>query len=175
MAVAILMGMMTSACDSKVMELVKKEEPKVLSFDPDDSVQVDQLMRFYVEKEIIPKEALNCSPGENELYTFDCIGDDCFISNDFIDSASGTFFVEVSYETGSSGNNSIYICQRTEENFAILFSTEGQINSDLGEEAVVNGYKVVYVETTDHKNRIVFNGSEFTMEEIPSQDLVTQK
>ena len=50
---------------------------KLLSFDPADSVLVDQLMRFYLDSNIIPYEAIVCEDGKDGLYTFDCLSEDC--------------------------------------------------------------------------------------------------
>jgi len=177
LAAAILLGATLAACGSKVMDIITKEEPKLVSFDPTDSLQVDALMRFYIDSEIIPKEALTCeNKEEGDLYTYDCLNEDCFITNDFIDSTSATFFVEVAFETGSSGSNSIYICRHDKKGFSILFNTEGQINNDLAPEEIINGYKTVCVETIDHQSRIIFDGTQFILEELPEeQNLVTQK
>lgn len=158
----ILLTLLFGACRPKA------EAPeKLLSFDPADSVLVDQLMRFYLDSSLIPKEALACDVPESGLYTFDCLSENCFISQDFMqDSLSGVFFTEVSYETGSSGNNSIYICRRDADGFRILFSTEGQTDSYLGPDTLINGYKVLYIIRENQALRLFYNGTEFVTEEF---------
>ena len=152
---------------------------KLLSFDPADSVLVDQLMRFYLDSNIIPREALVCEHAEGGLYTFDCLSENCFISQDYLqDSTSGVFFTEVSYETGSSGNNNIYICHRDADGFRILFTTEGQTDSYLGPDTLINGYKVLYLIREDQTLRLYHNGTEFVTEEFtapaaPEEELLT--
>ena len=146
----------------------KTEAPeKLLSFDPADSVLVDQLMRFYLDSNIIPREAIVCDHSAGGLYTFDCLSENCFISQDYMqDSTSGVFFAEVSFETGSSGNNNIYICHRDADGFRILFSTEGQTDSYLGPDTLINGYKVLYLIREDQTLRLYHNGTEFVTEEF---------
>ena len=158
----------------------KTEAPeKLLSFDPADSVLVDQLMRFYLDSNIIPHEAIVCEHTEGGLYTFDCLSENCFISQDYMqDSLSGTFFTEVSFETGSSGNNNIYICQRDADGFHILFATEGQTDSYLGPDTLINGYKVLYLIRDDQNLRLYHNGTEFVTEEfsspiVPEEEMLT--
>ena len=152
---------------------------KLLSFDPADSVLVDQLMRFYLDSNIIPREALVCEHNEGGLYTFDCLSENCFISQDYMqDSTSGVFFTEVSFETGSSGNNNIYICQRDADGFHILFATEGQTDSYLGPDTLINGYKVLYLIREDQTLRLYHNGTEFVTEEfsspiVPEEEMLT--
>ncbi|MBQ7735703.1 MAG: hypothetical protein IJT61_07235, partial [Bacteroidales bacterium] len=63
---AIILTLLFSACRPKT------EAPaKLLSFDPADSVLVDQLMRFYLDSNIIPLEAIVCEHSNDGLYTFD--------------------------------------------------------------------------------------------------------
>ena len=137
------------------------------------------LMRFYLDSNIIPKEALTVNVPEGGLYTFDCLSENCFISQDFMqDSLSGTFFTEVSYETGSSGNNSIYICHRGADGFRILYTTEGQTDSYLGPDTLINGYKVLYIRTEEQTLRLFYNGTAFVTEEFispntPEEELLT--
>jgi hypothetical protein len=159
---AIVLTLLFGACRPKT------EEPeKLLSFDPADSVLVDLLMRFYLDSNIIPREALICEHAEGGLYTFDCLSENCFISQDYMqDSTSGVFFTEVSFETGSSGNNNIYICHRDADGFRILFSTEGQTDSYLGPDTLINGYKVLYLIREDQTLRLYHNGTEFVTEEF---------
>lgn len=166
-----------TACGDKNTPFKKTPEPKLISFDPHDSVQVDQLMRFYIENEIIPKEALACKHDSVQgLHTFDCLCEDCFITNDCIDADSCTFFVELDFDSGSSGNNGIHICQRTDEGFKILFTTEGSINQDLGPECMVNGYTVLYVQSQDHTSKVFYNGKQFVREDLPTeQNTIVQK
>ena len=146
----------------------KTEAPeKILSFEPADSVLVDELMRFYLDSNIIPREAIACDVPEGGLYTFDCLSENCFISQDYLqDSMSGAFFTEVSFETGSSGNNNIFICNRDADGFRILFTTEGQTDSYLGPDTVVNGYKILYLRREDQTLRLFHNGTEFVTEEF---------
>ena len=148
----------------------KTEVPeKLLSFDPADSVLVDQLMRFYLDSNIIPREDFACEVPEGGHYTFDCLSENCFISQDYLqDSLSGTFFTEVSFETGSSGNNNIFICHRDADGFRILFTTEGQTDSYLGPDTIVNGYKVLYLRREDQTLRLYYNGKEFVTEDFTS-------
>ena len=171
---AIVLTLLFGACRPKT------EAPeKLLSFDPADSVLVDQLMRFYLDSNIIPREAIVCDHSAGGLYTFDCLSENCFISQDYMqDSLSGTFFTEVSYETGSSGNNNIYICHRDADGFHILFSTEGQTDSYLGPDTLINGYKVLYLIREDQTLRLYHNGTEFVTEEfsapaVPEEELLT--
>ena len=169
-------GACFTACGDKVVPFKEKQEVKLLSFDPQDSVQVDQLLRFYMQNDILPQEALACKHDTlHGLHTFDCLSEECFITNDFIDSASCTFFVEVDFDSGSSGNNGIYICQRTEEGFKILFSTEGSINQELRPESIVNGYKVLYVQSQDHTSRVFYDGKKFVREDLPEEENLAQK
>ena len=159
----------------------KTEAPeKLLSFDPADSVLVDQLMRFYLDSNIIPREAIVCDHSTGGLYTFDCLSENCFISQDYMqDSTSGVFVTEVSYETGSSGTNNIYICHRDADGFHILVTTEGQTDSYLGPDTLINGYKVLYLIREDQTLRLFHNGTQFVTEEFtaPShsdkEDLLT--
>lgn len=149
----------------------------ILSFDPKDSVLVDELVRFYIDSNIIPADALIVKPADGQLLTFDCVNENCEISNDFLqDSVGNTFFVEVMYAAGSDGNNNIYICQKDETGFKILFQMEGFINPDAGEEKVVNGYKVLYIQQNALVFELYFDGQQFTTKEIePSaEELVTQ-
>ena len=171
---AIILTLLLGACRPTA------EAPeKLLSFDPADSVLVDQLMRFYLDSNIIPREALVCEHAEGGLYTFDCLSENCFISQDYLqDSTSGVFFTEVSYETGSSGNNNIYICHRDADGFRILFTTEGQTDSYLGPDTLINGYKVLYLIQGDQTLRLYHNGTEFVTEEftapaVPEEELLT--
>lgn len=159
---AIILTILFCACRPKT------EEPaKILSFDPADSMLVDQLMRFYLDSNIIPYEAIVCEDGKDGLYTFDCLSEDCFISQDYLqDSTSGVFFTEVSFETGSSGNNNIFICNRDADGFHILFTTEGQTDSYLGPDTLINGYKVLYIRREDQTLRLFHNGKEFVTEEF---------
>ena len=88
------------------------------------------------------------------------------------------FFTEVSYETGSSGNNNIYICHRDADGFRILFTTEGQTDSYLGPDTLINGYKVLYLIQGDQTLRLYHNGTEFVTEEftapaVPEEELLT--
>lgn len=159
---AVVLTAVLSACRPKT------EAPaKLLSFDPADSVLVDQLMRFYLDSNIIPHEAIVCEHGNDGLYTFDCLSEACFISQDYLqDSTSGVFFTEVSFETGSSGNNNIFICNRDADGFHILFTTEGQTDSYLGPDTLINGYKVLYIRREDQTLRLFHNGTEFVTEEF---------
>ena len=174
---ASLLGICCTACGDKIVHHKTATEPKILSFDPHDSLQVDQLMRFYISNDIIPKEALaRKHDSVHGLHTFDCLCEDCFITNDFIDSASCTFFVELDFDSGSSGNNGIYICHRTEEGFKILYQTEGSIDQDLGPECVVNGFTVLYIQSQDHTSKVFFDGKQFVREDLPTdQPIVAQK
>ena len=159
---AVVLTAVLSACRPKT------EAPaKLLSFDPADSVLVDQLMRFYLDSNIIPHEAIICEHTEGGLYTFDCLSENCFISQDYMqDSTSGVFFTEVSFETGSSGNNNIFICNRDADGFHILFTTEGQTDSYLGPDTLINGYKVLYIIREDQTLRLFHNGTKFVTEEF---------
>lgn len=161
---AIVITVLLGACRPKT------EAPeKILSFDPADSVLVDQLMRFYLDSSIIPQEAINCEVKEGELYTFDCLSENCFISQDYLqDSISGVFFTEVTFETGSSGNNNIFICNRDDNGFQILYSTEGQTDSYLGPDTLINGYKVLYLRRADQILRLYYDGTGFVTEEYTS-------
>ena len=160
----VMIGMCFGACQLKQQE----GEAHLLSFDPQDSVLVDELMRFYIDSNIIPQEAL-LAHQEGELYTFDCVSDNCEIVNDFMqDSLSDTFFVEVTYDVGSAGNNNIYICHRSPEGFSILFSTIGQINCYLGPDTIINNYKVLYVQTENQQYKLFFDGTHFVMEDYVS-------
>lgn len=172
-----LIGGVFFSCKEKKDASKQPKEPAILTFNPEDSIQVDQLMRFYIENEIIPKEALACKHDSvNGLHTFDCLCEDCFITNDFIDSNSQTFFVELDFDSGSSGNNGIYICQRNENGFKILFSTEGSIDQDLGPECKENGYNVLYIQSQDHVSRLFYNGKQFVREDLKKDpDVVVQK
>lgn len=169
----LICGMATS-CKSNVES---NSDERQLSFDPQDSVLVDELMRFYIDSNIIPQAALIGQPEENRLIDFDCISEDCEISNDFMgDSDDYTFFVEVMYATGSAGNNNIYICQKAAEGFRILYQMEGVINPDVGEEKMENGYKVLYIQQDITFFELYYDGHQFTVREIkPSgEELLTQ-
>lgn len=167
--IAIGVGLSTLwvSCKMNTNDAVK---PSAISFDPQDSLLVDELMRFYAAQEIIPAEALTCQPEATSLLTFDCVSEDCEISNDFLqDSLGNTFFVEVMYAVGSAGNNNIYICQRSEEGFAVLFQIDGIINPEAEAEKMENGYKVLCVQQDNSFYEIYYDGTQFTKREIRPQ------
>ena len=105
----------------------KKEEKKpekIVSFDLEDSAMIDELLCFYLDSAIIPEEAFVCDHHKNGgRHTFDCISEDVdfCVPNYMQDSLHGTFFEEIGYQQGSSGDNNIYICERTAKGFHILF------------------------------------------------------
>lgn len=141
----------------------KPKDNRLLSFDPKDSALVDELVRFYIDSNIIPKEALICQHPTDKYLSYSCINENCEIANDFMqDSLSGTFFAEVAYATGSSGNNNIYICNKSENGFRILYSIEGQIDSYLGPDTMINNYKVLYIRQQDEFLQLYYDGKQFT-------------
>ncbi len=162
----------------------KVKDNRLLSFDPKDSALVDELMRFYIDSNIIPKEALICNPQTTKLLSFSCLNDNCEIANDYMqDSLSGTFFTELSYQTGSSGNNNIYICKKDNNGFRVLYSIEGQTDSYLGPDTIINNYKVLYIRQADQFFQLYFDGQKFTtkafepqsQDETTDSELLTQK
>lgn len=150
------------ACNSKK----EATDARLLSFDPKDSVLVDELMRFYIDSNIIPKEFIKCPESGSKYYTFACINDSlCEISNNYMqDSLSGTFYVEVvPFETGSSGNNNIYICQKNNSGYHILLATEGQIDSEIGPDTMINNYNTLYIQKDEQYFQLYFDGKQFAM------------
>lgn len=170
-----LIGGVVVSCQSNMENSGNERQ---LSFDPQDSLLIDELMRFYIDSNIIPQAALICQPEEGRLLDFDCLSEACEISNDFMGEADdSTFFVEVMYAAGSAGNNNIYICQKGTEGFKILYQLEGFINPDAGEEKSENGYKVLYIQQDDITFfELYYDGSHFTVREIKpsSEELLTQ-
>ncbi len=170
--IAVLIGCVV-ACNNKP---TAAEPEKTVSFDPNDSALVDELMRFYISSSIIPKDALLVNHEQDGgMYNFDCLSEDCFITNDLIDSATNTFFTEVTFHPGSSGDNDIYICRKDTAGFHILSNLQGQIDPDLGEEAMVNGCRVIYFRTEGIAKRLVFNGKEFEVENLEENQLASKK
>lgn len=153
----------------------KKEEKKpekMVSFDLEDSAMVDELLCFYLDSAIIPEEAFVCDHHKNGgRHTFDCISEnvDFCVPNYMQDSLHGTFFEEIGYQQGSSGDNNIYICERTAKGFRILFSTSGTTDADLGpENEFVNGYRVLYFRSEDRRCKLYYDGKKFVIEDLDS-------
>lgn len=153
----------------------KKEEKKpekMVSFDLEDSAMVDELLCFYLDSAIIPEEAFVCDHHKNGgRHTFDCISEnvDFCVPNYMQDSLHGTFFEEIGYQQGSSGDNNIYICERTAKGFRILFSTPGTTDADLGpENEFVNGYRVLYFRSEDRRCKLYYDGKKFVIEDLDS-------
>ena len=171
--IAVLMGCVV-ACNNHKPTATEPE--KTVSFDPNDSALVDELMRFYLSSNIIPQEALQVNHDKDGgMYNFDCLSDDCFITNDLIDSATNTFFTEVTFHPGSSGDNDIYICRKDTAGFHILSNLQGQIDPDLGTETIVNGCRVIYFRAEGIAKRLVFNGKEFEVEDLEDIKLASKK
>lgn len=169
--IAVLIGCVV-ACNNKP---TATEPEKTVSFDPNDSALVDDLMRFYISSNIIPKEALQENHDKDgKMYNFDCLSEDCFITNDLIDSATNTFFTEVTFHPGSSGDNDIYICQKDTAGFHILSNFQGQIDPDLGAETMLNGCRVIYFRTEGIPKRLIFNGKEFVVENL-EENIIASK
>ena len=64
------------------------------------------------------------------------------------------------------------------DGFHILFSTEGQTDSYLGPDTLINGYKVLYLIREDQTLRLYHNGTEFVTEEftapaVPEEEMLT--
>jgi len=149
----------------------KKETPqKIVSFDYTDSVTFHELLHFYIANDIIPEEALLCDhESKGGLHTLECLVDDIELcAPDYLqDSLHGTFFQEIVYHPGSSGDNNIYICKKDETGFHLLKSIVGTTNPDLGpENEFVNGYKVIYFQTEDSAYKIYFDGKDFVTEPV---------
>ena len=152
-----------------------EEPPKIVSFDLNDSALVNELMCFYIDNEILPKEALVCDHAQKDgLHSFNCMAEDVdFCAPDYMqDSLHGTFFQEIGYHPGSSGDNNIYICNKDENGFHILKSVVGTTNPDLGpQDEFVNGYRVIYFQSDDTAYKLFYNGTEFVVEELDNQPL----
>ena len=173
--VLTVMALLFSFCHQK------KETPassKLISFDLSDSVMVDELMRFYLDSNMITPEYLVCDHEKNGgLHSFECISEAVeFCAPGYMqDSLHGTFFQEIGVMTGTSGENNIYICEKNATGYHILFQTLGQIETDnVPENEMINGYHVIYFRSEEIHYRIVFDGKGFVVENV-NQNLITAK
>ncbi|MCQ2286886.1 MAG: hypothetical protein MJZ76_08440 [Bacteroidales bacterium] len=147
----------------------EKEEVKpVVSFNPEDKAAVNELLTFYIDNDIILPSMLRCEeihkPGEP--HTYDCLKDGCEIAHDYLqDSLSSYFFMELNCMAGSCGND-IYIFQKQDSTYNILFNECGTIDQDLGHDTLINHFKVLYYEKELKNYRIIFDGENFISEEL---------
>ena len=81
------------------------------------------------------------------------------------DSFTASIYTEL-YLQCRNGNNNIFICNRDADGFRILFTTEGQTDSYLGPDTLINGYKVLYLRREDQTLRLFHNDKEFVTEEF---------
>ena len=166
----VVIALLTS-CNKKSNK--KENAPqKVVSLDLNDPTVFNELVHFYITNDIIPSEAVLCDHESNGgVHTFECLdGELELCAPDYLqDSLHGTFFQEIVYHPGSSGENNIYICKKDDKGYHLLKSIVGTTNSDLGpENEYVNGYKVIYYQTEDNTNKIYFDGKDFVTEPVPS-------
>ncbi|MCQ2263015.1 MAG: hypothetical protein MJZ70_01905 [Bacteroidales bacterium] len=164
-------GVFCTSCKEKKVE----QPPKIVSFDLQDSALVNDLLCFYMNNDIIPKEAFICDHAtKGGMHTFTCLADDVdFCAPDYMqDSLHGTFFQEIGYHQGSSGDNTIYICNKDDKGFHIITSVVGTTNPDLGpQDEFVNGYRVIYYQTDDTAYKLYYDGKKFVSEELTNQPL----
>ena len=163
-----------TSCGNKTAK--EKEAPKkIVSFDYSDSVTFHELLHFYITNDIIPEEALLCDhESKGGLHTLECLADDIELcAPDYLqDSLHGTFFQEIVYHPGSSGDNNIYVCKKDEKGFHLLKSIIGTTNPDLGpQNEFVNGYKVIYYQAEDMVYKLYYDGKDFVTELVEDQPL----
>ena len=123
-ATLLLAAAVFTSCHRKAEEPEKAPE-KIVSLDLSDSTAFHELVHFYITNDIIPKEAVLCDHEKNGgIHTFACLAEDLELcAPDYLqDSLHGTFFQEVVYNPGSSGDNNIYICQKDEKGFHLRLS-----------------------------------------------------
>lgn len=170
----IAAAVLTTSCKRKV-EQVEEAPQKVVSLDLSDSTAFHELVHFYITNDIIPKEAVLCDHEKNGgIHTFACLAEDLELcAPDYLqDSLHGTFFQEVVYNPGSSGDNNIYICQKDEKGFHLLKSFVGTTDPDLGpQDEFVNGYKVIYFQTEDAAYKLYYDGKDFVTEPVATPSL----
>lgn len=146
----------------------KKAPEKIISFDLTDPATIHELLHFYITNDIIPEEAVLCDhEAQGGMHTWECISEDLeYGAPDYMqDSLHGTFFQEISYHPGSSGDNNIYICKKDEKGFHLLKSITGTTDPDLGpENEFCNGYKVLYFLKDDEAYRLYYDGKDFVEE-----------
>ncbi len=148
---------------------------KIVSLDLSDSTAFHELIHFYITSDIIPKEAVLCDhESKGGMHTFECLAEDLELcAPDYLqDSLHGTFFQEIVYHPGSSGDNNIYICNKDEKGFHLLKTIIGTTNPDLGpQDEVVNGYKVLYYQTEDSAYKLYYDGKDFVTEPVTAPTL----
>ena len=176
-ATLLLAAAVFTSCHRKAEEPEKVPE-KIVSLDLSDSTAFHELVHFYITNDIIPKEAVLCDHEKNGgIHTFACLAEDLELcAPDYLqDSLHGTFFQEVVYNPGSSGDNNIYICQKDEKGFHLLKSFVGTTDPDLGpQDEFVNGYRVIYFQTEDAAYKLYYDGKEFVTEPVTTPSLATK-
>ena len=173
-ATLFLAAAVFTSCHRKPEEPEKAPE-KIVSLDLSDSTAFHELVHFYITNDIIPKEAVLCDHEKNGgIHTFACLAEDLELcAPDYLqDSLHGTFFQEVVYNPGSSGDNNIYICQKDEKGFHLLKSFVGTTDPDLGpQDEFVNGYRVIYFQTEDAAYKLYYDGKDFVTEPVTTPSL----
>lgn len=176
-ATLLLAAAVFTSCHRKAEEPEEAPE-KVVSLDFSDSTAFHELLHFYITNDIIPKEAILCDHESNGgMHTFACLAEDLELcAPDYLqDSLHGTFFQEVVYNPGSSGDNNIYICQKDEKGFHLLKSFVGTTDPDLGpQDEIINGYKVLYFQTEDAAYKLYYDGKDFVTEPVTTPSLATK-
>ena len=181
LATFVICGVL-AGCSGNDSEKKQKVPPqKIVSLDPADSVAYNELIAFYLQEGILPQEAFVCDHAENgALYPLCCLSEDAqcaLCAPDYMqDSLHGTFFQEIDFDMGSSGDANIYICEKNTQGFQLLYSVVGTIDLDQPSDQFVNGYRIIYF-TNDsgaNKRKLYFNGKKFVEEDIPD-DILANK
>lgn len=162
MLLCISVVFFTISCHNKNDTLPEK----IVSFNTKDTASVDALFDFYIESGIILPEMLRepAAISTEYLHTYDCLIEGCEIIHDYLqDSLSAYFFMELSCLSGSCGNG-IYIIQKIDNQFMILYNECGVIDPDLGDEEFSNGFKVLYYTKESKNYRLYYNGKNFLSE-----------
>lgn len=170
----VVVAALMSGCNKKSNK--KENAPqKVVSLDLNDPTVFNELVHFYIANDIIPSEAVLCDhESKGGMHTFECLHEDLELcAPDYLqDSLHGTFFQEIVYHPGSSGDNNIYICKKDEKGFHLLKTIIGTTNPDLGpQDEVVNGYKVLYYQTEDSACKLYYDGKDFVTEPVTAPTL----
>lgn len=174
----IVCGLLAGCADKKSNGQVQPKKA-VLSLDPADSVAFNELLAFYLEAGILTEDALVCDHADNgRLYPLCCLSEDvqCALCAPgyMQDSLHGTFYQEIDFDMGSSGDGSIYICEKDAKGFRVLCSVVGVIDLDAPVDEFVNGYRVIYFTTDggENKRKLYYDGKNFVEEDIPDNILV---
>lgn len=174
LATLLLAAAVFTSCHRKVEEPEKAPE-QVFSLDLSDSTVLHELLHFYITNDIIPQEAVLCDhETAGGQHTSECLAPDFELcAPDYLqDSLHGTFFQEIEYHPGSSGDNNIYICKKDEKGFHLLKSFTGTTDPDLGPENLFcNGYKILYFLKDDEAYRLYYDGKDFVEEPVTAPAL----